>query len=66
MEQIVIITWKINLFQRWLKKLQSITLFRLNAKSISKHFDEFEMYINSLKLEFTMIALTETWFDQSK
>ena len=24
------------------------------------------MYINSLKLEFTMIALTETWLDQSK
>ena len=24
------------------------------------------MYINSLKLEFTMIALTETWLDKSK
>ena len=24
------------------------------------------MYVNSLKLEFTMIALTETWLDKSK
>ena len=48
------------------KNCNRLSFFHLNVKSIPKHFDELEMYINSLKLEFTMIALTETWLDQSK
>ena len=48
------------------KNCNRLSFFHLNVKSIPKHFDELEMYINSLKLEFTMIALTETWLNQSK
>ena len=48
------------------KQCNQLSFFHLNVKSIPKHFDELEMYINSLKLEFTMIALTETWLDKSK
>ena len=48
------------------KNCNRLSFFHLNVKSILKHFDELEMYINSLNLEFTMIALTETWLDQSK
>ena len=46
------------------KNCNRLSFFHLNVKSIPKHFDELEMYINSLKLEFTMIALTETWCDK--
>ena len=48
------------------KNCNRLSFFHLNVKSIPNCFDELEMYINSLKLEFTMIALTETWLDQSK
>ena len=48
------------------KSCNRLSFFHFNVKSIPKHFDELEMYIYSLKLEFTMIALTETWLDQSK
>ena len=48
------------------KQCNQLSFFHLNVKSIPKHFDELEMYINSLKLEFTIIALTETWLDESK
>ena len=42
-----------------------LSFFRLNIKSIPKHFNELEIYINILKLEFTMTTLTETWLDES-
>ena len=48
------------------KNCNLLSFLHLIVKNIPKHFDELEMYINSLKLEFTMIALTETWLDQSK
>ena len=50
----------------WTKNCNQLSFLHLNVKSIPKHSDELEMYINSLKLEFTMIALTETWLDRSK
>ena len=50
----------------WEKQCNQLSFFHLNVKSIPKHFDELDMYINSLKLEFTMIALTETWLDKGK
>ena len=50
----------------WTKNCNQWSFFHLNVKSIPKHFDELEMYINSRKLVFTIIALTETWLDQSK
>ena len=45
------------------KKCNQLSFFHLNVKSIPKHFNELEMYINSLKLEFTMITLTVTRTD---
>ena len=35
-------------------------------KSLPKHHDELELYINSLKFKFSVIALTENWLDESK
>ena len=45
---------------------KGLSFFHLNVKSLAKHFDELDLYINSLRLEFTFIALTETWLDDSK
>ena len=46
------------------KKFQNkSSLFHINVKSLPKHHDELELYINSLNLKFSVIALTENWLD---
>lgn len=39
----------------------NFSLFHLNVRSLNKHFDAFETYINLLKVKFSVIALSETW-----
>ena len=43
-----------------------LSLFHLNIKSISKHYDELELYLNSLDFKFSFIGLSETWLDDNK
>ena len=43
-----------------------LSLFHLNIKSISKHYDELELYLKSLEFKFSFIGLTETWLDVDK
>ena len=43
-----------------------LSLFHINVKSLPKHHDELELYINSLNFKFSVIALTENWLDESK
>ena len=43
-----------------------LSLFHNNVKSLPKHYDELESYINSLNFTFSFIALTENWLDESK
>ena len=43
-----------------------LSLFHINVKSLPKHHDELELYINSLKFKFSVIALTDSWLDESK
>ena len=43
-----------------------LSLFHLNIKSLPKHSDELEMYLNSLDFQFSFIGLTETWLDSNK
>ena len=43
-----------------------LSLFHLNVKSISKHYDELELYLNSLDFKFSFIGLSETWLDDNK
>ena len=38
-----------------------LSLFHINVKNLPKHYDELELYINSLKFKFSGIALTENW-----
>ena len=51
------------------KKISSIetnklSLFHQNIKSLPKHIDDFESYINSLHIKFSFIGLSETWLDK--
>ena len=53
------------------KKINSIetnkvSLFHQNIKSLPKHIDDFELYINSLDIKFSFIGLSETWLDKHK
>ena len=41
-------------------------MFHLNVKSLPKHNDELELYLESINLKFSFDALTETWLDDSK
>ena len=41
-------------------------MFHLNVKSLPKHFDELEMYLNSLDMKFSFLGLTETWLTEDK
>ena len=43
-----------------------LSLFHLNIKSISKHYDELELYLKSLEFMFSFIGLTKTWLDVDK
>ena len=45
---------------------RNLSIFHLNIKSLPKHCDELEMYLDSLKFPFSFIGLTETWLDECK
>ena len=55
-------------FQCKLDKIDEsqLSLFHLNVKSISKHYDELELYLDSLNFKFSFIGLSETWLDDNK
>ena len=43
-----------------------MSLFHMNIKSLPKHFDELQLYLDSIKFKFSIIGLTETWLDENK
>ena len=45
---------------------RNLSMFHLNIKSLPKHHDELEIYLDSLKFPFSFIGLTETWLDEYK
>ena len=42
------------------------TFFHINIKNLPKHFDDLDLYLNSLGYTFSFVGLTETWLDESK
>ena len=48
------------------KRARNLSFFHINIKSLPKHYDGFEIYLNSLTFKFSFIALSETWFDEYK
>ena len=45
---------------------RNLSLFHLNVKSLPKHYDELEMYLDSSRFPISFIGLTETWLDECK
>ena len=45
---------------------RNLSIIHLNIKSLPKHYDELEMYLDSLRFPFSFIGLTETWLDECK
>ena len=45
---------------------RNLSVFHLNVKSLPKHYDELEMYLDSLRFPFSFIGLTETWLGECK
>ena len=43
----------------------SASFFHLNIKSLPKHYNELNLYLDSLQVKFSFIALTETWLSES-
>ena len=43
-----------------------LSLFHLNIKSLSKHYDELQIFLKSLEHKFSIVGLTETWLDENK
>jgi len=41
------------------------SLMHLNIRSIPKHYEELSIFLDCLKLNFSVIGLTETWFSES-
>ena len=40
------------------------SFFHLDIKSLPKHYDVLNLYLDSLKVKFSFIALTETWLSE--
>ena len=55
-------------FNEKIKKsnINNLSMFHLNVKSLPKHFDELELYLNSLDMKFSFLGLTETWLTNDK
>ena len=45
---------------------RNLSFFHINIKSLPKHYDELEIYLNSFSFKFSFIALSETWLDEYK
>ena len=45
---------------------RNLSFFHINIKSLPKHYDELEIYLNSLSFKCSFIALSETWLDEYK
>lgn len=59
--------FKINVSgKKYVRNLNSFTLFHLNFKSMAKHFESLTDYFASLPSYFSVVGLTETWLNDFK
>ena len=49
-------------FQNNLQQGNSLSLLHINARSLSKNFDDFHSLLTSMNHNFTAIGVSETWF----
>lgn len=48
---------------RYANKCSDFSLFHINARSLQKNFDSFSTLLSSLDFNFSVIAVSETWFN---
>ena len=44
---------------------RALSMFHMNIKSLPKHFDELQQYLNVLKYDFSVIGISETWLSEN-
>ena len=42
-----------------------MSFFHVNVKSLPKHSDELNLYLNSFDMKYSFLAFTETWINES-
>ena len=47
------------------KDKRALSMFHMNIKSLPKHFDELQQYLNVLKYHFSVIGISETWSSEN-
>ena len=44
---------------------RALSMFHMNIKSLPKHFDELQQYLNMLEYDFSVIGISETWLNEN-
>ena len=44
---------------------RALSMFHMNIKSLPKHFDELQQYLNVLKYDLSVIGISETWLGEN-
>ena len=44
---------------------RALSMFHMYIKSLPKHFDELQQYLNVLKYDFSVISISETWLSEN-
>ena len=44
-----------------LPNLNAFSLLHIDCRSLNKNYSEIEMFLNQIKSQFNILALTETW-----
>ena len=44
---------------------RALSMFHMNIRSLPKHFDELQQYLNVLKYDFSVIGISETWLGEN-
>jgi len=53
-----------NTIVKELNNKHGFSIIHLNIRSIAKKYDDFKAYMQSLKYKFSVIGITETWFNK--
>ena len=44
---------------------RALSMFHMNIKSLPKHFDELQQYINMIENDFSVIGISKTWLNEN-
>ena len=47
------------------KQKRALSMFHMNIKSLPRHFDELQQYLDMLEYDFSLIGISETWLNEN-